>query len=235
VELAKELLDTCGTHARAFPKRWEELTKEERHAARLAVVSVDDDRARRDIQASLPEVILNAGTSDGGEYQVSRHNFVDGACLSCIAHGDQSVSSLEENVARHLGLPIEEFLTHVRKDEPLPAEVIERSSIADEIKAELRMMPARRLVQRFCDALSSVEGDAVSAPTLSALPGILLAAEIVKHGVGQHVADPDGYNVIRASVLRGPHKRWRMWREKRPGCICTVDAYRGYYNRLTRR
>jgi hypothetical protein len=228
VELVRRLLDSRGTHAAARSVRWEALEQGERRAARIAVVSVDDDGVRRRVQESLPSMILNGGTGDGGEYQVSRHGFLDGACLSCISHGDETSSSLEERVALHLGISVVAFLPHAASSRPLPSELIEQTNVSDEIKAELRAIPARRLSQRFCDELAMSAKQAVSAPTLSAIPGIFLAAELIKEVAGD-APELAGHNVLRGSVLRGPHKRWLLRLEKRQDCICTDETYRQHF------
>ncbi len=228
VDLVKRLLDSRGTHAAARSVRWEALDQVERRAARIAVVSVDDDGVRRRVQEWLPSMILNGGTGDGGDYQVTRHGFLDGACLSCISHGDETSSSLEERVALHLRISVVAFLPYAASSSPLPPELIEQAAVSDEIKVELRTIPARRLSQRFCDELATSVEQAVSAPTLSATPGILLAAELMKEVAGG-ATELGRHNVVRGSVLRGPHKHWLLQLEKRQDCICTDETYRQHF------
>ena len=229
VALAKMLLDARGTSAIALAERWNKVDSIIRQGASTILISVDDDSVRRDVQGDLPELIFNGGTSDSGEYQVSRHNFIDAACLACVSHGDKRPQSLEEATALHLGIPLDALLEHIHSRDPLPPELIETASGGNEMKEELRNLPARRITQRFCNDLAVAESTAVSAPTLSALPGLLLAAELVKDKLWS--TELGEHNLLRGSVLRGPHSRWLLSLQKRSGCICQDSLYQEHYHR----
>jgi hypothetical protein len=230
VDVAKETLDAAGTAAAPFDRRWEAPSNDGQLSVDLAVVTVDKDPVRRSIQASMPRLILNGGTGDSGEYRISRHDFLSGACLACISHGDKAVRSLDENLAQFLGVSFDQLAPYLKSDEPLPDVLIARSSAAADVQAKLRKIPARRLAQHFCDDLALAEGEAVSAPTLSATPGVMLAAEIVKYALGVQTK-LETSNVVHGSVLRGPHARWPMRLEKRQDCVCTDAIYREHYVR----
>lgn len=233
VSVAKDMLDAAGATAMPFERRWEQLSKDDQQSVDLAVVTVDTAPVRRDIQASMPRLILNGGTGDNGEYRISRHDFLDGACLTCISHGDERARSLEDNLAQFLGIPVDVLEPHIHSREPLPEALIERTSAGSDVQARLREIPARRLGQEFCDDLAVAESEAVSAPALSATPGVMLAGEIVKYalGVGTTLGTS---NIVQGGVLSGPHRRWPMRLEKREGCICTDDVYRRHYERRHR-
>ena len=47
----------------------------------LVVVGVDKDPVRRAIQHSTPRLIFNGGTSDTASFQLTRHDYLHGACL----------------------------------------------------------------------------------------------------------------------------------------------------------
>lgn len=233
VSVAKDMLDAAGTTAGPFERRWEKLSKDDQRTVDLAVVTVDTAPVRRDIQGSMPRLILNGGTGDNGEYRISRHDFLNGACLTCISHGDERARSLEDNLAQFLGIPVDELKAHLNSRDPLPEALIERASAGTDVKARLREIPARRLGQEFCDDLAVAESEAVSAPTLSAIPGVMLAGEIVKYAIdlGTRL---ETSNIVQGGVLSGPHRRWPMRLEKREGCICTDDVYRSHYERRHR-
>lgn len=230
VVVAKDMLDAAGANAKAFDRRWEQLTKGEQRPVDLAVVTVDTAPARRDIQASMPRLILNSGTGDNGEYRITRHDFLNGPCLACISRGDERARSLEENLAQFLGLPVDELVPYLRSPDPLPDALVERTSAESEVRERLRKIPARRLGQEFCDDLAVADGEAVSAPTLSAKPGVMLAGEIVKYALGVGTT-LETANIVRGGVLRGPHRHWPMRLEKREDCICTDEIYRRHYER----
>jgi hypothetical protein len=229
-ELTRALLDAAGTTALAYGARWQELAPEERRVIDVPLVSVDDDRTRRDLQLTLPRLVLNAGTSDEGLYQVTRHDFINGACLCCIARADQVVSSLEENVARYLGIPLDEFLAFTTSADPLPDDVLKR--VRENERENLRGIPGREITRVVCGRLRlPAGGPAVSAPTLSATPGVLLATEAVKVALRAQTPLDSDQNALVASVLRGPHERWLMRREKRVDCVCGDELYLAYYHR----
>jgi hypothetical protein len=209
--------------------RWEELSRITRQP-RLAVVSVDDDAVRRAVQLDMPATIINAGTGDRGEYQASRHNFLDDCCLSCIAQADKATSGPDASLARRLGLPLDTLRPLLRSSAPLPADVLARSGLTGSERAEVASVAGRDLLQRYCDRLRlDDDGPAVSAPMLSAAAGTLLAVEMVK--LSQEGAPSVPGQVVRTTILAGPHERWSSTRGKTPGCHCEEDVYRQHYHR----
>ena len=65
---------------------------------------------------------------------------------------------------------------------------------------------------------------------LSAAPGVLLAAELVKGRL-----DPAGQTLgsernLLATGILGPHNRWTSWRAKQPRCECADDVFRAAYS-----
>lgn len=70
---------------------------------------------------------------------------------------------------------------------------------------------------------------AVSAPMLSAAPGVLLAAELVKRHVGAEAPLSPRTNMVATSILTGPHERWGRRIRKRTDCTCQDPAYRAHY------
>ena len=226
--LLANLLQQAGIAMTAVVRRWENLSESQR-LTRLAVVSVDDDAVRRDIQLDMPQAILNAGTGDHGEYQVSRHNFITGAGLCCIARADKHFDSPEHALAARLAVPLQDLAPYLRGGSPLPIAVLARTALTERERAEAAGIGGRDLLQHFCGSLDlDNHGPAVSAPMLSAAAGALLAAELAKHSTTARVALRNG-QVAHANILLGPHARWADVREKYPDCPCTDRLYRGHY------
>jgi hypothetical protein len=212
----------------AIPSRWEKLRQAQRLTP-LAVVSVDDDAVRRDIQLDMPRTILNAGTGDYGEYRVSRHDFLTGACLSCISRADKRFNGPEQALAARLGLPLEDLAPHLHNRMPLPDARLAQAAVSDNERTELAGIPGRDLLQHLCGSLAlGDDGPAVSAPMISAAAGVLLAAELAKHPMTNRIALRNGQAAF-ANILIGPHTRWAASRQKRPECSCQDPLYANHY------
>lgn len=224
--LAARMLDTAGTAAVHRQQRW----RTPQHPFELAVTSPDDDAVRRMVQLDLPRVVLSGGTSDDGLYTVSRHDFVHGACVGCIARADLVDRSPLAAAARRLGLRESDLAGHVERDESLPDDVIAQAAVDDTTRAVLAATPGRQLVERLCGTLRpALTGPALSAPMLAAAPGVLLAAETVKEVTATFGRTQPG-TVTTTSILTGPHSRWRTSRSKRGGCECGDATYRDFYS-----
>jgi len=112
--------------------------------------------------------------------------------------------------------------------DPLPDHILAAARLTDQERAELTHIAGRRLLQRFCDDLLLADNTpAVSAPMLSAAAGVLLAAEMAKHGLPGAPGAPG--RVVRTSILTGPHDAWYMQRGKTAGCHCTDAVYQQHY------
>jgi hypothetical protein len=227
-KLLADLLRQARLTMTALPVRWEELSEPQRLTP-LAVVSVDDDAVRREIQLDMPRAIVNAGTGDHGEYQVSRHNLITGACLCCIARADKRFDSPEQALAGRMGIPLQELEPHLNSGRPLSAALLARTALTEKERTDLADIGGRDLMQHFCGSLAlGNHGPAVSAPMISAAAGALLAAELVKQSAPGRIALLDG-QVALANILRGPHNRWAAARLKYPECPCTDPLYRAHY------
>jgi hypothetical protein len=195
----------------------------------IVIASPDDDAVRRDVQLSMPRWLLNGGTNDEGMYLVSRHDFLHEACLSCVARSDLIDHSPQAAAARRLGLPEDEVVPYLDSSDPLPPSAIANASrLTQAERAELSRVPGRDLVRHVCGVLRpTTTAPAVSAPMLSAAPGVLLAAELVRLRLGQALSP----SLTMASILAGPHRRWTFARRKMPGCVCTDAPYRDHFVR----
>ena len=206
--------------------RWQDLQRECR-SPRVAVVSVDDDSTRRDVQLDMPRTILNGGTSDDGVYRLSVHDFISGACLGCISRSDRRHTGLLESVADRLGVSPGDLAPYVRSTEPLPAAVLDRARLDPELREQLATVDGRAFLELACGQLRVTSGEpAVSAPMLSAAPGVLLATAVVKGVIG---GAEEGGTEVRTSILSGPHARWRRRLEKRSDCECLDSMYASHY------
>lgn len=226
-QLLGDLLRAAGAEPLAIVDRWSSLpaTRSE-----IIVATPDHDAVRRQAQLDLPRLLLSGGTADDGVYQVSRHDFLDRACAGCICRADMVDNSPIASAARHLGLTEAELAPLLENERPLPKEVINRLAIGDEAKGALTEVRGRDLLQAVCGAIQiGPVGPALSAPTLAAAPGVLVAAELVKERLGAAGPLNARWNTLMTSVLSGPHERWVRDRGKRPGCECTDEAYISYY------
>jgi len=76
---------------------------------RRAIVATDSRRVRRTIQADLPLEVVDASTTDIREIIVHSHRQpTDGACLACIYRHIPEEGLREQEVARGLGISVED-------------------------------------------------------------------------------------------------------------------------------
>jgi molybdopterin/thiamine biosynthesis adenylyltransferase len=238
VAICRRALEFCdGVQAR--PERFDAFVKTCGEQHELVVVGVDDDRTRREIQATQPRVILNAGTSDVASFQVTRHDYLHGACLGCIARDDLRERPVERGLARVLGLDPSVILSYQRSGKPIPRALLEKAGrLSEDELAQYGDRPLREIQQHRCAALTvgDVEGErAMSISFLSALPGFLLLGELVKErscsGMGRPPLN-DKQNHSFLGVLGRPHPDLlRGYRDKRGGCDCLREPYVRAYRR----
>ena len=205
----------------------------------LVVVGVDDDQVRRAIQVSRPRLILNAGTSESASFQVTRHDYLTGACLACIARDDLRDRPVERELARQLGLELEAVMHYQASGEPVPAALLRAAGALSEIEvAHLGDLPLTEIQRRVCAELplgTGREEAAVSISFLSALPGFLLLGEVIKersYAAAERPPLNERVNHALLSVLGRPHPQLlRGWRAKRDDCDCGRGAYQRAYRR----
>jgi hypothetical protein len=200
----------------------------------LVVISVDHDSIRREVQSDLPKVILNAGTGDIA-WRVSRHTFPNLACLSCISRADASSEPVLASLAMQLGLPYNILEQYWQTKEPISQRVLE-SSTRQDIGDKFALWAGktlREIRQVMCanPQLLIDSDETVSMPALSALPGILLASELVKE-LSFPSTRPfmnDSKNHFLTSVLSYPSPDQLDVRKKVPDCGCADEARQKYY------
>lgn len=226
-DLFAGMLTSAGATARSEVAAW---SSKHGADAEIVVASPDSDAVRRDVQRDLPRILLSAGTGDDGIYQVTRHNFLDGACCGCIARADLVDQGPVASAARRLGISESDLHPYLYSDAPLPADIIERTSVDANERDLLASTPAHSLLERLCAQVAVAPmGPAVSAPTLAAAPGVLAAVQLVKERMDSDVPLSPAANTLMTSIRTGPHPRWLRRREKEPKCECADDLYRKRY------
>jgi hypothetical protein len=224
VDLASKLLSEAGAMPTPVPGPW----SSPRVDLRTAVVTADDDAVRREVQFDMPRQVLSGGTNDDGIYAVSRHDFLNEACLACIARGDLLDTSPVAGAARRIGLAEEDLAPYLATDDPLPAVVLAKTSLSKAERDVLSRVPGCDFIEHVCGTIRlAPSAPAVSAPMLSAAPGVLLAADLVRLSLTDLVPG----SVTMTSILTGPHSRWTFTRRKTPGCACTDESYRAHFRR----
>ena len=229
--------------ARAHDCSLADFVQKKRHKVENLLLALDSARDRRAAQASLPRRIANAWTQPG-DLGVSRHGFLDGACVSCLYLLDSKGRNEDEIIAESFGVP--EKLMDVRvllyTNGGAPRGLLEAIATAKGIPfgklLPFEGRPLRNLyTEGFCGGavipLSETGAPAndVHVPLAhqSALAGVLLAAA----GVGMAVRGCADSVVAQYDVLR-PQERFQIYSAaKHPGnnCICQDEDYREVYRK----
>jgi hypothetical protein len=219
--------------------------RHKRNFERVAV-ALDNAADRIGLQASLPKWIVNAWTQEL-DLGISRHEFGDGkACLACLYMPTGAIKSEDEKVAEELKLPDakQQIRDLLQTNQGVPEDFVQRVATAFAVPfAQLQPFvgqPLRAFHQKtICGGMmisltgSPNAGTAVVPMAFqSALAGIGLAADLVKHASGLPVPPSTStrMNLLRplASILADPHARDATGR-----CICRdkdfLEAYRRKY------
>lgn len=205
----------------------------------LVVVGVDKDPIRRAIQESMPQLIFNGGTSEVASFQLTRHDYLHGACLACIATDMPETHPVERELARQLGLDLETVLQYRTSGAAVPAALLRAAGQLGEADIErLGDRPLAEIQARACAEMPLGEGpqeEAVSISFLSALPGFLLLGEVIKersYGHAPRVPLNTSSNRLLLSLLGRPRAELlRTWWQKVPSCDCSRPAYVSHYRR----
>lgn len=189
-----------------------------RTALPLVLIAVDGIRARRAIQDCLPHHLINAACS-ADEVQVSGHVTGDGPCACCLHMPEvtdrqlvrkkmiaAATGLIEEMVSQMvtLGIPLEQqHLQHIERTQALPP-----GSLAQYLGRPLLDVWNERLVYggTLVRAGGAMRGIVANA-FVTALAGVLLAAEALKHDnaiEGQKLLGPASDTQYRESPYAGP-------------------------------
>ncbi|TXM95589.1 E2 ligase fold family C protein [Methylobacterium sp. WL116] len=248
VTAAERLL--ADTRLTIFPhrKRWGDYAGERGDwSFERVAVGLDTAEDRIAVQASLPRWIVNAWTRDI-DLGVSRHRFgSDKACLACLYLPDGQVKAEDQKVAEEIGLPdaVLEVRGLLATNGPVNTAFVTR--VAERLGvpvAELMPFVGRPLRNFYQGAICggvvfNLTGGArpvratVPMAFQSALAGIMLAAELVKHAAGVPEASTTSTRVNLLRPLRGHHADPKA--KAAPGrCICSdSDFIRAYEAKYT--
>ena len=215
------------------------------HRVDNLLLALDSAKDRRAAQASLPRRVGNAWTQPG-DLGVSSHDFLHGACVSCLYLPDGAHKNRDEIVADAFGVP--DRLMQVRdllhRNQGAPTDLLEAISAARDIPlSNLMTFEGRALwdlyTEGFCGGaviplreLGAPNNDVhVPLAHQSAMAGVLLAAAGIAMGVGT-CADSI---VAQYDVLK-PQEQFQVYpvaKDHRGICICQdkdyIDIYRQKY------
>jgi hypothetical protein len=221
---------------------WVEALSAFGHNWDAALVAVDSAHARRAVQAALPIWACNAWTQPG-DLGVSDHNFLNGACISCLYLPTGPGLNEDELVAAALGVP--DLVTDVRTllhsaAPPAPAflaAIGARLGVNDGVLAPFGSRSIRDLyVEGICGGTvlplrsGAVHADVhVPLAHQSALAGVLLAARLARRAAGFTSPTTE---VTQLDVRRDPTPRPTHPAEKDPRgiCICQDLDYVAAYD-----
>lgn len=176
-----------GLRLRAHARRYEELPPA---SWRTVIAAADGPESRRRLQFDLPRVLLNAGTV-GPELLVSRHDYGPGPCAECLyPERPRAVYSPIELLAEQTGLTVDEVWELQAMGVPLTAEQVERVrnrgalTFPPEVYRRAGHDGIRALAEAACTTATVRPGLPVATiGFVAALPGLLLAGELVKEAM----------------------------------------------------
>lgn len=153
----------------------------------LAICTVDNDETRQELQCDLPRILLN-GVTGQSTFTVSHHDFINDGCLGCLYPIEKDKFVNEEKYSQALGIPVGNFTYSYENNIPLTQTDIDKlikylknPEINSTLKAGITL---REFLSNheICGRLN-IPGSTQIQGTIgfvSAVPGILLAAELIK-------------------------------------------------------
>jgi hypothetical protein len=215
----------------------------ERHSHRIdrLLLALDSARDRRAGQASLPRWVAN-GWTQPGDLGVSTHDFLRGACVSCLYLPNGALKNEDAIIADTFGVP--ERIMQIRlllfRQTGVPRDLLEAIASAKEVSLDSLLpfegRPVRALYSEgFCGG-AVIPLTRLGAPRAevhvplahqSALAGVLLAAAVVRHALGNHA----GSSITQLDVLKPLQRSHTRAAAKDPRgiCICQDPDYRAAY------
>ena len=233
--------------ATAFECRIAEFLQMKRHRVENLLLALDSRKDRCAAQASLPLRIANAWTQPG-DLGVSVHDFLAGACVSCLYLPDSKQRNEDEIIAEAFGVP--ERLMQVRvllhDGGGVPRDLLEGIASARDLALEKLLpfedRPLRALyTEGFCGG-AVIPLEQIGAPASevhvplahqSALAGVLLAAAGIRGAINGCV----GSLIVRYDVLK-QQKCFNVHLAAKKGgemCICQDHDYRHVYRQKFQR
>jgi molybdopterin/thiamine biosynthesis adenylyltransferase len=209
-------------------------------AWRTVIATVDQAEPRRRLQFDLPRVLLNAGTV-GSEFLVSRHDYSTGPCAECLYPERPTVARWPaEILAAQTGLELGEILKLQATGAPLDRAQVQRVTDQGGMVFSPETLE-RALIEGIGVLTEAACTTAKVRPTLlvatigfvAALPGILLAAELVKEALARTPSSPgppleSDRNVFRMDTFGDLSDSLDQARPSRD-CRCRDDSMRRAY------
>ena len=229
--------------AEAHECKLAEFLLEKRHRVDTLLLALDSARDRRAAQASLPRQIGNAWTQPG-DLGVSSHDFLEGACLSCLYLPDGAQKNEDQIIADSFGIPdrLMDVRVLLHRNGGAPRGLLEAISAARDIPLQNLMpfegRPLRDLyTEGFCggaviplDEPGTPNNDVhVPLAHQSAMAGILLAAA----GVRMCLDASAGSVVAQYDVLKGQEQFqvYPVAKDPRGICVCQDQDYVDVYSK----
>lgn len=243
--LAATALRSTALGVEAHPLTWAEYVA--RHGDWVfdrVGVALDTAADRLAVQGALPRWIANAWTQEH-DLGISRHGFDDGqACLCCMYLPSGKSKDEHQLIAEELGIPEahEQVKTLLQTNAGVPNDFVVRVATAMAVPFEPLApfvgQPLRSFYQQaICGGLVFQLSDGsrrvrtvVPMAFQSALAGIMLAAELVKHSAGFPVGPTTS---TRVNLLRplGSHLHDPKAKDSSGRCICSDDDFIAAYRR----
>lgn len=188
----------------------------------VAICTVDNDETRQELQCDLPRILLN-GVTGQSSFTVSHHDFINSACLGCLYPIERDKFVNEEKYSRALGIPVGNFTYMYENNIPLQQADIDKlinylknPQINSRLKAGITL---REFLSNpeVCGRLY-IPGEKQIQGTIgfvSAVPGILLAAELIKE---KYFNDYVLQNTFHSDTLTNPSKYSLQLRKKFSEC-----------------
>jgi molybdopterin/thiamine biosynthesis adenylyltransferase len=249
VEVARESSAATGLDVTTYAGTWAAFVDSQRpFKAELVATALDTAAARCSVQASLPKATLNAWTQ-AGDLGVSRHEFLgEQACLACLYLPHRVEKNEDQIIAEALKLdatPGSASLMEVRNalyfdqpvDEAWLLKIARSLSVDSAVFQPFLGRPLRTLYREgICGGAILLNGDGaarVEVPMAfqSAMAGMMLAAELVKHASDWK----SGEVTTKLNLMRrlGECLSERQEKTADGSCLCQdldyVAAYRAKY------
>ena len=227
-DVLARLLHTRGINAKSYTRSINDYGHEVRFDIPMAICSTDTSIARRDLQAKLPRVVLNAwtgGSDDALFAGASRHLFDGiGECLNCAYWNDVEGALNLVDVAMPIGTDSRSLYRRRREGREFPPQT--------------KHVPDRdqRFLDGFfnaCDKLpvkpGSVQRD-FSIPFIAAIAGALLASSIAAEGCPEGADQRLNGTRLRFAMAHSFSSVYSEPAAARAGCICRDPTYQAVFH-----
>lgn len=190
----------------------------------LVVSTVDNEETRVFIQSDQPRLVIDGATSQA-VVGVSRHNFIDGACLACLHPRVVMPYAQEIEMAKVLGVSLGDVIERLADDRPLSPSELQLIAQHVGLDKGLQIPPEGKPLRVFwaedvCGKITVQTKERTeitgSAAFISVMAGALAAGEIIKDAA--HFPPLD--NQFMMQVFRGPTSDFPRHRHKDPKCQC---------------